>query len=343
MIQKKRMRMLSTGLAAIAAAGLLAACGGSKEAGNSAVSSTSTSGSKAGNKNVAIVAAVQLPTQVTEMCAAKEVLTKAGYSVSIQYPKEYSASVQVPIFDSVMNTHPAGILLSPDDPKALEPPTKQAVSEGAKVVTIDLSLTSPTNAGVSSTVYSSDLQSGREAAELVGKQAKGRSGQVALLTYSPGEAAVADNRAKGFTEGIKKYPNLQLVSTLIADSLTEGAAKTNALLAAHPNLVAIDGDWTGAGEGMLQALRQRGLAGKVIAVANDGDEPLIQAIRAGDLYASVLPKILENGINAGHQLVNALSGKPTTPNVISGPVVATKANLGDPSVSRFFLNAKETC
>jgi ABC-type sugar transport system substrate-binding protein len=334
--------VVAVGLA-VAATALLAGCGGSAKT-TAANGSSGGSTAKAGaGRKVAIVAAVQNPTQVTEMCAARGVLRGAGFDASIQYPSKYDPSLQIPILNAVLNTRPAGLLLTPADPHALLPLVKRAVNAGTKVVTLDTGVVNPASAGVASAVTANDVAAGMGAADLIGKTAKGRQGEVALITFSPGAASVADDRARGFETEIKKYPSLRYIGKTIADSPTDAAAKTNALAASHPNLVAILGDWTGASEGMIQALKQRGLTGKVISVANDGDAPLIAAIRAGDLYGSVFPRILDNGATAAQQLVDALTGKPTTATIGSLPVTATKANLDDPGVSKFFLKEGKTC
>lgn len=97
-------------------------------------------------------------------------------------------------------------------------------------------------------------------------------------------------RWEGLSRALEEFPDVELVAYEPAQWQRALAfEKTSSMLVAHPD---IDGVWAANDDmalGALEALRAKGLAGKVQVVGVDGIEEMIRAIQKGEAAATFYP------------------------------------------------------
>ncbi len=98
---------------------------------------------------------------------------------------------------------------------------------------------------------------------------------------------VAQDRSKDFEEEIAKYPKIQIVAKQSANFDRSQALNvmTN-VLQAHPDIKGVYAANDEMAMGVLSALKASNLNKKVILVGNDGIKDVLDAITAGDMYAT---------------------------------------------------------
>ena len=105
-----------------------------------------------------------------------------------------------------------------------------------------------------------------------------------LLANTP-----AIERFQGLEKALAEFPDVELVQWEGADwDRTKGYNATKAMLVAHPD---IDGVWSANDEmamGAIQALKEAGLAGKVLVSGCDGIPEIFDAIKEGYASSTVL-------------------------------------------------------
>ena len=105
-----------------------------------------------------------------------------------------------------------------------------------------------------------------------------------LLANTP-----AIERFQGLKNALAEHPEVELVQWEGADwDRTKGYNATKAMLVAHPD---IDGVWAANDEmamGAIQALKEAGLAGKVLVNGTDGIPEIFDAIKEGFACSTVL-------------------------------------------------------
>src|ERR1700747_1355610 len=96
-------------------------------------------------------------------------------------------------------------------------------------------------------------------------------------------------RWQGLQSVLAKNPDVQLVQWVSAQWVrTQGYSATKTMLIAHPD---IDGVWAAnddMGLGAIQALKEAGLAGKVLVTGADGVPEMFDAIKSGLAAATIL-------------------------------------------------------
>jgi len=162
-------------------------------------------------------------------------LTKAGpYKVVIDYTASVNSDIaeQTKVMEDVIAKGVDAIGVSCNDPTGCEDPIKKALDAGVEVMTWDSD--SP-NSGRFTYLGVDNYEGGKAAADLLVK-AMGETGKVALLTGVPG-AFNLEERIRGFKDGVKAYPGIEIVTTVACnDDINKGVQVVEETMQAHPDL-----------------------------------------------------------------------------------------------------------
>ncbi|WP_370101792.1 ABC transporter substrate-binding protein [Streptacidiphilus sp. MAP12-20] len=294
--------------------------------------------SGSGKKTIELITGVKSdPFYITMSCAAQQEAAKVGVNLKVDGSAQWDVAVQRPIVDSVAATRPDGLLISPVDTTALTPSLQQIQGAGTKVVLVDTSVTD-TSIGVSR--ISSDNEAGGRAAAKALAQLMGDKGSAIVISVKPG-VSTTDARIKGFTEEMQaNHPHITLLPVLYDNDLPATAAsQIQSTLAAHPDLGGVFAGNTNTAQGVSTGLQAAGKQGKVRVSAFDAEPDEITALRNGTLDVLVAQDPGGIGRQGVDQALAAIQGKPVTATIATTMVAITKANMDDPSVSKYFYKS----
>ncbi|NUR01741.1 MAG: substrate-binding domain-containing protein [Streptomyces sp.] len=321
---------------ALVAAGTVLALTGAAACSSSSGGGSGSSGGAA-HKKVRLITGVKSdPFYITMTCAAKTEAKAKGMDFGADGSAQWDVSVQRPLLDSVAASRPDGLMISPVDTSALTPSLKQIQSAGTKVALVD---TTVTDDSVGITRISSDNEKGgRVAADALAKL-MGEKGSAIVISVKPG-VSTTDARIKGFTEEMKKYPKIKMLPTLYDNDLPATAAsQIQSTLAAHPDLGGVFAGNTNTGQGIATGLKQAGKQGAVKVAAFDAEPDEVASLKAGTLQVLVAQDPAAIGREAVDQLAAAFDGKSAQKSIGTNMVAITKANMNDPSVSKYFYKS----
>ncbi|HTM54723.1 MAG TPA: substrate-binding domain-containing protein, partial [Pirellulales bacterium] len=177
---------------------------------------------------------------------------------------------------------------------------------------------------------------GALAAREIGKLTGGK-GNAILLRYNVGSEST-EQRERGFLETLKnEFPGIAILSE-------DQYSGTTALEAQNKGLQLLNqfGDRVNAmfavcepdTMGVLAALEQEGLAGKVQFIGFDPGPQLIPAMAERKIHGLVLQDPLGMGYLSVKALVAHLRGEPVEKRVPTGEVMATPDNMSDPEIKK---------
>jgi len=268
---------------------------------------------------------------------AERELKDLGVEVIWKGPlKEDDRESQIRVVEDFVTRGVSAIVLAPLDDTALRMPVQDAVNNSIPVVIIDSGLKSDDYVSfVSTDNYIGGRKGGEHLAKILGGK-----GKVIMLRYQEGSASTM-NREQGFLDALKeKYPEIEVVS-----ANQYGGATTESAYLASENLLAplraADGGLTIDGIfcpnesttfGMLRALQDSGLAGKVKYVGFDSSDRLVQALKEGQLHGLVLQDPVKMGYLGVKTVVEHLTGKQVPKRIDTGSAVATPENMNDPKI-----------
>ncbi|KPK75737.1 MAG: sugar ABC transporter substrate-binding protein [Phycisphaerae bacterium SM23_30] len=249
--------------------------------------------------------------------------------------KEDDRESQIKVVEDLITSRVSGIVLAPLDDTALRPVVNDAVQNNIPVVIIDSGLKSDKQI---SFVATDNYEGGRKAGHHLAQLLDGK-GKVVMLRYQEGSASTM-NREQGFLDSVKEYPDIEVVS-----SNQYGGATTESAYTASENLLgplrtsegrlSVDGIFCPNEStvfGMLRALQDSGLAGKVTYVGFDSSEMLVKAVRNGEIHGLVLQDPIIMGYLGVKTMVHHLRGEQVEKRIDTGSKVATPENMDDPVI-----------
>jgi ribose transport system substrate-binding protein len=259
-----------------------------------------------------------------------------GVDILWQGPvKEDDREEQIKVVDMIRDRAVSGILLAPLDDKALRGPVANAVRAGIPVVAFDSKLDSTDHLSL---VETDNYASGRLAGDHLARLLGGK-GKVMMLRLHEGSASTTE-REQGFLEAVGTVPGITVVSSNQYGGATVESgfkASENLLAAFRASEGGVDGIFCpneSTTFGMLRALQNANLAGRIRFVGFDSSDKLLQAIRDGQLDAIVVQDPYNMGYLGVKTLVRAIRGEKVERHIDTGATLVTKDNMEGPELQR---------
>jgi len=247
--------------------------------------------------------------------------------------REDDREEQIKVVDMIRARAVSGIALAPLDDKALRMPVADAIRAGIPVLIFDSDLDSRDYV---SFVATDNYRGGRIAGEHLATLLGGQSGVMMLRLHEGAASTTA--REQGFLDEVAAHPGMKVVSAnQYAGGSTEGAyrASENLLTATRAAEGGVSGIFCpneSTTFGMLRALEDAGLAGKIRFVGFDSSDKLARALRDGEIDALVLQNPFNIGYLSVKTLVEHIRGGKVERRIDTGATLVTKANMDQPDI-----------
>lgn len=254
---------------------------------------------------------------------AQQEATRLGVKLTVT-DAQNDASQQANQTQNFTSSGMDAIIVNPVDSDALGQAVKGANQAGIPVVAVDRGVN---NATTSTLVASDNVAGGKAGAQALGRKLGGR-GTVVILQGQAGTSASRE-RGAGFAQGLRQFPGIRVVARQPADfDRTKGLDVMGNLLQAHPNVDAVFAENDEMALGAIRALGAR--AGRDVQVMGfDGTPDGLNAVRSGQLFASVAQRPSELGRIAVRNALQVSEGKPVQQSVMVPVQVVTRENVAN--------------
>jgi len=276
---------------------LVAACGGDKVA------------EDASNLFVIITPSHDNPFFKAEAEAAEARATELGYEAVVLVHND-DAALQDQLFDTAIARKAAAIIVDNAGADASAAAVQKAKDAGIPSFLIDreINVTGIAVAQIVSNNYQGATLGAEEFVRLMGE----KGSYVELLGRE--SDTNAHIRSQGFNDIISQYPDMVLVASQSANwNQPEAYEKMETIIQAHPDIKGVISGNDTMALGAAAALKAAGMD-HVIVVGFDGSPDVIEAIKAGDIEATVLQPaatIAEMAVNQADRYVKTGStGQP---------------------------------
>ncbi|MFF0221296.1 sugar ABC transporter substrate-binding protein [Streptomyces sp. NPDC004629] len=282
---RKRNRSRIIGATALAAGAslVLAACGSTEDGGPSGAAGGGT------GKVGVILPLLTSPFWQSYNDYVPKMAESEGVDVLKTVNSNSDPSQQITDINNELNQGVKGLVVAPLDSAAIEAGLNQAARKGVPVVAVDVA---PDKGKVAMVVRADNVAYGQKACEYLGRHITG--GKVVQIM---GDLASVNgrDRSEAFRTCVrKKYPELKVLEIPAEWESDTAAAKLDTLLNTHPD---IKGIYLQAGGVYLaptlqtlkskKLLRPAGREGHIVIVSNDGIPQEFDAIRKGEIDATV--------------------------------------------------------
>jgi ribose transport system substrate-binding protein len=225
----------------------------------------------------------------------------ADFDVEITFEGPESEAMvdkQVEMFQTALDKKPVAICLAAVDSKAFQPLLEKAQEAGIPVIGFDSGVDSdiPVTTAATDNIAAAAMAADKMS-ELIGG-----SGEVAVIAHDQTSRTGID-RVDGFVGQMEsKYPNITVVDVQYGggDQL-KSTDLAKAIIQAHPNLKGFFGANEGSIIGVLNAVSELGMEGKITVIGYDSGQQQMDAIRSGAEAGA----ITQNPIGIGYKCVEA--------------------------------------
>ncbi|MCX5596657.1 substrate-binding domain-containing protein [Streptomyces phaeochromogenes] len=216
------------------------------------------------------------------------------------------------------------IIVNPVDSDAAGPSVRSANKADIPVVGVDRGVNKAETAAL---VASDNVEGGKLGAKALAEKLGGK-GKIVILQGLAGTSASRE-RGAGFAEGLKAYPDIDVVAKQPADfDRTKGLDVMTNLLQAHPDVQGVFAENDEMALGAVKALGSK--AGKSVQVIGfDGTPDGLKAVKEGTMYASVAQQPKELGRIAVENALRAADDKEVDKTVKVPVKVVTAKNVDE--------------
>jgi rhamnose transport system substrate-binding protein len=302
---KKLFSTLSIGLIVLTIF-TLASCGGGGSSSSTGSTPNATSSSSSSLNIAFLPKQINNPYFDTAASGGKEAATALSGQFQQVGPSSANAAAQVPFITTLTEQHVGAIVISGDDPNAVAPALKQAMSQGVKVVSYDADVA--IDARMVFVNQADSEQIGRSEVDVLAKQINS-TGQIAIL--SAASTAANQNTWIGYMKDeLKKYPNMTLVKIAYGNDDDQTSFNdTLALLQQYPNLKGIISPTTVGIAAAARALESVKKGGTVALTGLGTPNQLRQYVKDGSIKAFELWNPADLGYLAYYVAALLIQGK----------------------------------
>ncbi len=242
---------------------------------------------------------------------------------------------QLDMLQTDLAKNPSAICFAALDSKAAIPLLQEAKKRKIPIIGFDSGVDSdiPVTTAATDNVAAAALAADKMA------QLIGGSGKVGVIIHDQTSRTGID-RGTGFLGQMKKkYPNIQIIGPQYGggDQL-KSTDLAKAMIQANPDIKGFFGGNEGSIIGVLNAVKELNLVGKVVVIGYDSGKQQLDAIRSGAEAGAITQDPIGIGYKAVEAAVKAIRGQPVPKNIDTGFHWFDKTNIDDPAIAAVLYN-----
>lgn len=262
---------------------------------------------------------------------AEKAAQEFDVEISFEGPdKETNVQQQMDQLNNAMAKSPQALALAALDSKAAEGVLQDAKSKNIPVIAFDSGVDSAIPVATASTDNkAAAAEAAKNLARLIGTE-----GTIAIIGHSQTSTSGTDRR-DGFVDWLKtNAPGISIADIQYADGdqlKSTDAAKN--ILSANPGLKGMYGTNEGAAIGVVNAVQELSLSGKITVVGFDSGKAQIEAIKSGLMAGAVTQNPVGIGYETVKAAVAAVKGQTVQKVIDTGFYWYDKTNIDDAKIA----------
>ena len=242
---------------------------------------------------------------------------------------------QLDMLQTDLAKNPSAICFAALDSKAAIPLLQEAKKRKIPIIGFDSGVDSdiPVTTAATDNIAAAALAADKMAALI------GGSGKVGVIIHDQTSRTGID-RGTGFLSQMKKkYPNIKIIGPQYGggDQL-KSTDLAKAMIQANPDIKGFFGGNEGSIIGVLNAVKELNLVGKVVVIGYDSGKQQLDAIRSGAEAGAITQDPIGIGYKAVEAAVKAIRGQAVPKNIDTGFHWFDKTNIDDPAIAAVLYN-----
>ncbi|MCC7208832.1 MAG: ABC transporter substrate-binding protein [Anaerolineae bacterium] len=262
---------------------------------------------------------------------AEQAAEDCGVTITFEGPEsESQVDKQMEMLQTALDKNPAAIAFAALDSQAAIPLLERAQEAGIPIVGFDSGVDSdiPVTTAATDNVAAAAAAADKMA-ELIGGE-----GEVAVIAHDQTSRTGID-RVAGFTERMAEaYPDITVVDVQYgAGDHLKSTDLAKAIILAHPNLKGFFGANEGSIIGVLNAVTELNMEGKLVVIGYDSGRQQMDAIISGAQAGAITQDPIGIGYKAVEAAVMALRGEELEPMIDTGFHWYDATNIEDETIA----------
>ncbi|GGH10295.1 ABC transporter substrate-binding protein [Paenibacillus segetis] len=313
---------------------VISACGTSKSGGGNASSTVvpKSEGNAAKEKMYIPIISKGFQHQFWQAVklGAEKAAAELNVDITFEGPEsEAQVDKQLEMLQVALDKKPSALGFAALDSQASIPLLKKAKDAGIPVIAFDSGVDSdiPLSTVATDNTYAAGVAADKMA-ELIGGE-----GEIAIIAHDQTSRTGIDRR-DGFKNRIEeKYPNVKIVDIQYGDGdHLKSTDVAKAIMQAHPNLKGLFGTNEGSAIGIINAVTEAKVVGKVTVIGYDSGKAQIDAIKNGTMAGAISQNPVGIGYETVKAAVAATKGETIKSTIDSGFVWYDKTNIDNEDV-----------
>jgi ribose transport system substrate-binding protein len=242
--------------------------------------------------------------------------------------EEGNVEQQIQLLQTTIDKHPDAIGFAAIDSQAAGPLMQQAKSANIPVIAFDSGVDSDVPVCTASTDnLAAAAEAAKHMADLIG-----HAGKIAMVVHDQ-TSVTGVQRRDGFVNYMKDHePDIQIVDIQYSGDPLKATDLAKAIIAANPDLKGLYGSNEGAAIGVVHAVQELGIEGKLTIIGFDSGKDQIDAINSGLMAGA----ITQNPVGIGYETVKAavavINGQSVAKTIDTGFYWYDKTNINDDKI-----------
>ncbi|MCE1252016.1 MAG: ABC transporter substrate-binding protein [Anaerolineae bacterium] len=237
---------------------------------------------------------------------------------------------QMEMLQTALDKKPAAVCFAAVDSKAAIPLLEKAKAANIPVIGFDSGVDSdiPVTTAATDNIAAAAMAADKMA-ELVGGE-----GKVAVIAHDQTSRTGID-RVKGFVDQMKaKYPKIEVLTPQYgAGDQLKSTDIAKAVIQANPDLKGYFGANEGSIIGVLNAVKELKMEGKIVVIGYDSGQQQMDAIRAGTEAGAITQDPIGIGYKCVEAAVKAVKGESLPKTIDTGFHWYDKTNIDDATIA----------
>jgi len=238
---------------------------------------------------------------------AEQAATEFNVDITFEGPEtEAMVDKQIEMLQTALDKNPAAICLAALDSKAVVPLLEKAKAANIPVIGFDSGVDSdiPVTTAATDNIAAAGVAADKMA-ELIGGE-----GEVAVIVHDQTSRTGIDRRDGFVNRMTEAHPNVKIVDIQYgAGDQLKSTDLAKAIIQANPNLKGFFGANEGSIIGVLNAVKELGMEGKIVVIGYDAGKQQMDAIRSGVEAGAITQNPVGIGYKCVESAVKALNGE----------------------------------
>lgn len=262
---------------------------------------------------------------------AEDEAAKENVTISFEGPEnESQVDKQMEMLQAALDKHPQAICFAALDSKAAIPLLQKAKDANIPIVGFDSGVDSdiPVATAATDNIAAAALAADKMAAAI------GESGKVGVIVHDQTSRTGIDRRDGFINEMKSKYPNIEIIGPQYGggDQL-KSTDLAKAMIQANPDIKGFFGANEGSAIGVVNAVKELNLSGKLVVIGYDSGQAQIDAINSGLMLGAITQNPIGIGAKCVEAAVKAINGESVEKNIDTGFFWYDKTNMTDPEIA----------